>query len=87
MEIDNDINVFSSFVDDLYDAIPQIDEDETYRLRFSKKRKFDKINAVIDPESIIYDTESDDDDFEDMLSYEFITWRRNYIKKYKCKTS
>jgi hypothetical protein len=98
MDIESETTRFNSFVVDLYESIPQIEEaefydsipemeeDETYRLRFSKKRKFDKINSVIDKESIIYDSDSEsEDNFEDYLSTEFRTWRRKYIKKYKIK--
>lgn len=87
--------IFSSFTIGLSESISEIDTD-TPRTRFSKKRKFDETNYVIDDHAIIYDTESDsdssndemydDDDINfDFIADDFRVWRRNYIRKYKCK--
>jgi len=88
--MDNDDTIFNSFTHDLTQSMPNIDDEESYRWRFSKKRKHDEINYMIDEHSIIYDTDSDseyneDDIVRDYITNDFRVWRRNYIKKYKCK--
>ena len=90
--MDNDNSIFNSFTYGLSQSMSYIEEDdESYRWRFSKKRKYDEISHIIDEHSIIYDsdTESEYDDDYDYLSGNYITnefrvWRSNYIKKYKC---
>ena len=84
--------IFNSFAHDLSKSISEIDTDQdTLRCRFSKKRKFDEISYVIDDHAIIYDTESDDEMYNDddlvgdFVTNDFRVWRRGYIKKYKCK--
>ena len=88
--MNNDNSIFNSFTRGLAQTIPEIDNDESYRFRYSKKRKFNEISCVIDDHSIIYYTDSDTDDDDDDLVGDYITndfrvWRRNYIRKYKCK--
>jgi hypothetical protein len=90
MNIDNDNNIYQSFVNELFDTLPKNDDpdDELYRLRYSKKRKHNDTNMVIDPESIIYDTESEDEyekKFGNYISNDFKVWQKRHIKKYKCK--
>ena len=89
--------VFNSFISGLFESIFQIDgsETESYRWRYSKKRKIDEIYYMIDDHAIIYNMDDDDDDYDDLyndddlvgdyISNDFRVWRRDYIKKYKCK--
>ena len=92
-------NIFNSFTRGLYNSLPQVDDsdedEETYRWRFSKKRKIDEVYHMVDDHAIIYET--DDDDYDDLdldflnelvgdyMADDFRSWRRDYIKKYKCK--
>jgi hypothetical protein len=83
--------ILNSFTLELFNSLPEIEETESYRWRFSKKRKFDEISYIIDDHMIISDTDDDDDDIyndddlvDDYIANDFRVWRRNYIKKYKC---
>ena len=92
--MDSEDNIFNSFTYDMLESIPYIEDDESYRWRFSKKRKHDEISYMIDEHSIIYDTDSEsefdseynaDDLVDDYITNDYRVWRRNYIRKYKCK--
>ena len=85
--MNTDNHIFNSFTRGLTQSMPEIDE--SYRFRYSKKRKFDEISCIIDDHSIIYYTDSETDDDEDLvgdyITNDFRVWRRNYFRKYKCK--
>lgn len=74
----DDDNILSSFTRDLFDSIYNIDND---KLRFSKKRKIDEITYMVDERSIIYDSESDDEDGEHYISH----MKNRIYKKYSLK--
>lgn len=82
---------FTSFTRELSHSIPDIEEEESYRWRFSKKRKYNKVTCVIDDHTIIREYDFSDSEYndDDLVRYcaseEFRVWRRAYIKKYKCK--
>jgi hypothetical protein len=76
-----DNNILNSFTRDLFDSIYSLDND---KLRFSKKRKIDEINYVIDDSSIIYDSDSETDEDVDKV-FNYYNKHRQF-KKYVLKT-
>ena len=73
-------NIFNSFTKDMSEIIYNIEKHNNY-IRCSKKRKLDELNYIVDESSIIYDSDSEDED-----EYQYID-HKNYrvYKKYILK--
>jgi hypothetical protein len=76
-------SIFDSVINDLKQAIPQIDN-ETYNCRYLKKRKISTTDWITDDEFIIYESDKEYyDTFGEYLTNDFIEWQLNHYIKYK----
>lgn len=73
-------NIYTSFIEDMYELIDDIECNHDKCIRYSKKRKIDKLRYVIDESSIIYDSD-DSYEFKDLYENKKSRVFKKYSKK------